>query len=307
LFVRRLKLPSAAEWRTYSSSGKRPANIPSAPYKTYEHEGWKNWADWLGTERTKRPFVEARAFARSLNLRSIREWKAYAKSGKLPPDIPARPQDALAYGKEGWVSYVDWLGKDNQKRSYSDARAFVRSLNLKTVSEWRGYTQSKQCPADIPKSPDTAYAAEWADWGDWLGTGRTRPWRREKRSFTQAREFVRRLGLRSTRDWDKYAGSDRRPSDIPFSPNVAYASQGWVDWADWLGLERKQYRSHSSARNFVRELKLSTQRGWEAYCQSGKLPSDIPADPRRVYAKDGWPGMRDWLGTNPSKRKKANA
>jgi superfamily II DNA or RNA helicase len=299
-FVRRLKLRSAAEWRTYSGSGKRPANIPSAPYRAYEHDGWKNWADWLGTEITKRSFVEARAYARSLNLGSIGEWRAYTKSGKLPADIPARPENAFVYGKEGWVSYADWLGKENQKRSFSDARVFVRLLNLKTVLEWREYTQSKQYPADIPKNPDTAYAAEWVDWGDWLGTGRTRPWRRNKRPYTQARTFVRRLGLKSTRDWDKYAASGRRPLDIPFSPNIAYASEGWVDWADWLGLERKQYRSFSASRSFVRGLRLSTQREWQAYCQSGKLPSDIPADPRRVYAKAGWSGMVDWLGTSPS-------
>ena len=297
-FVHRLKLRSAAEWRIYSSSGKRPSNIPSAPYRAYENSGWKNWADWIGAEKKKRPFVEARAFARSLKLGSIREWRSYARSGKLPPDIPARPEDALAYGKEGWVNYVDWLGKENQKRSFSDARAFVRALNLKTVLEWREHTQSKQYPADIPKSPDTAYASEWVDWGDWLGTGRTRPWRSKKRPYPQARAFVRRLGLKSTRDWDKYAGSGLRPRDVPFSPNIAYASEGWVDWADWLGLERKQYRSFSAARSFVRALKLGTQREWQTYCQSGKLPSDIPADPRRVYAESGWAGMRDWLGTD---------
>ena len=172
-FVRELKLSSAAEWRKWSSSGKRPSDIPSAPYRTYENSGWINWADWLGIEKQKRPFAEARAFARSLGLKSIREWKRYVKSNKLPPDIPARPQDAFAYAKEGWAGYEDWLGKEKINRPFIEARAFVRDLKLSTVIEWRKYTRSKTFPADIPKSPDRGYAADgWIDWGDWLGTGR---------------------------------------------------------------------------------------------------------------------------------------
>ena len=172
-FVRELKLSSAAEWRKWSSSGKRPGDIPSAPYRTYENSGWINWADWLGIEKQKRPFAEARAFARSLGLKSIREWKRYVESNKLPPDIPARPQDAFAYAKEGWAGYEDWLGKEKINRPFIEARAFVRDLKLSTVIEWRKYTRSKTFPADIPKSPDRGYAADgWIDWGDWLGTGR---------------------------------------------------------------------------------------------------------------------------------------
>jgi hypothetical protein len=34
-----------------------------------------------------------------------------------------------------------------------------------------------------------------------------------------------------------------------------------------------------------------------AYCRSGKKPPDIPANPSGVYAKVGWAGFGDWLGT----------
>ena len=145
-FVRKIKLSSAVEWREWSSSGKRPVDIPSAPYRIYENSGWINWADWLGIEKQKRPFAEARAFARSLGLKSIWEWKRYAASNKLPPDIPARPQDTFAYAKEGWAGYEDWLGKEKGNRPFVDARAFVRGLKLSTVLEWQKYTRSKKLP-----------------------------------------------------------------------------------------------------------------------------------------------------------------
>ena len=169
---------SAAEWRKWSSSGKRPADIPTAPYRAYQNNGWLDWADWLGNGKAKRPFAEARIFARSLGLRSIREWRRYAASNKLPNDIPHVYLDVFAYANEGWTGYEDWLGKEKIKRPFAEARAFVRRLKLSTVLEWQQFTRSKNFPTDIPKSPDRGYAAAgWIDWGDWLGTGRSRSWR----------------------------------------------------------------------------------------------------------------------------------
>jgi hypothetical protein len=47
-----LGLKNASEWRDYSSSGKRPNNIPANPrdYYTKTNE-WINWGDWLGTNK----------------------------------------------------------------------------------------------------------------------------------------------------------------------------------------------------------------------------------------------------------------
>src|SRR4051794_27217027 len=41
--------------------------------------------------RRWRPFVQARALARSLGLRSIGEWQCWAASWERPGDIPADP------------------------------------------------------------------------------------------------------------------------------------------------------------------------------------------------------------------------
>lgn len=70
--------------------------------------------DWLGTgvvashKRSFENFKETRKFACSLNLRNNLEWRAYAKLGKLPPDIPATP-DAV-YKNKGWSGWKNWLG-----------------------------------------------------------------------------------------------------------------------------------------------------------------------------------------------------
>ena len=49
------------------------------------------------------------------------------------------------------------------------------------------------------------------------------------------------------------------------------------------------------ARAYARSLRLETHEDWRVLCRSGNRPSNIPADPRRTYAKSGWNGWRDFF------------
>ena len=75
--------------------------------------------DWLGTARSLtrlrqyRPFKKARAFVRSLGLKSEAEWRDYCKSGKKPDDIPANPNQT--YAKAGWAG-MGRLARDRHGR-----------------------------------------------------------------------------------------------------------------------------------------------------------------------------------------------
>jgi superfamily II DNA or RNA helicase len=305
-FVRRLGLKSQTEWGEYSKSGKRPNDIPGNPQKIYAEAGWSGTGDWLGTGtiaprlREYRSFKDARAFVRRLGLKSGVEWFDYSKSGKKPTDIPAYPD--LVYSEAGWSGMGDWLGTGNvanylrKYRSFNKARAFVRNLGLKSHSEWSDHCKSGKRPADIPAAPDSKYAdAGWLGWGDWLGTG-------QYRSFKKARAFARKLGLKSQDEWIEYCKSGKKPADIPARPYLKYAEAGWSGMGDWLGTgavatHLRQYRSFKNARAFVRRLGLKSNTEWLAYTKSGKKPTDIPADPGAVYAKSGWTGYGDWLGT----------
>ena len=95
--------------------GKLPDNIPWGPKETYR-EKWVSWQDWLGSSDKQsrwRPFEQARTWARTLGLRTAREWFEYC-DGKMP-DKPLRPSDIPkdvygAYEKKGWQGIHDWLG-----------------------------------------------------------------------------------------------------------------------------------------------------------------------------------------------------
>jgi superfamily II DNA or RNA helicase len=312
-YVRALHLNSETEWRKFRSSGKLPQDIPTNPNRVYAKEGWAGFGDWLGTgrlagqDREYRPFHAARSFSQSLGLRSWDEWKDYCKSGKKPDEIPTDP--GRVYANNGWISYGDWLGtgriahRFRQFRPFTEARAFAQSLGFKSGSEWNKYRKSGKMPQDIPTNPHREYANQgWSGMGDWLGTGTVANRLREFRTFTDARAFVRRLGMKSKTEWEEYCTSGKKPKNIPSIPSRTYKDEGWLGYGDWVGTKsvatrHRTYRSFQDARAFVRSLCLKSRTEWRNYCRSSKKPHDIPADAQRTYANKGWMGMGDWLGT----------
>ena len=60
------------------------------------------------------------------------------------------------YAKDGWAGCGDWLGTDTiahylrEYRSFKKARAFVRRLGLKSLTEWRDYCKSGKKPDRHP-------------------------------------------------------------------------------------------------------------------------------------------------------------
>jgi hypothetical protein len=143
--------------------------------------------------------------------------------------------------------------------------------------------------------------------GDFAEAISTQVWenvgRANWRPFNEAREFVRRLGLRSHIEWWKWttgklkrANLVDKPPDIPTSPEHVY-SNDWKEWADWLGHRRRigGWRPFEDARKYARGLKLRSRKDWAALAQNGKLPADIPAYPNNTYKE--WTSWWDWLGT----------
>jgi len=201
---------------------------------------------------------------------------------------------------------------------FEDARNHVRKLGLKNMDEWRDYarginTRLGQKPADIPIRPDAVYhASGWSNWGDWLGTmylsARDRNWR----PFPQARDFVRKLGLKSIADWKSYINGEKpelesRPKDLPAAPHMSYKRTGWSGWADFLGTKNKAsseyaWRSFDQARKFARSLSIKSGKVWKVYCKGQitslpEKPDDVPSTPHLVYKGKGWINWADWLGT----------
>ena len=338
-FVHTLKLKDSKEWWQYSKGAlkgyeRKPLDIPSVPHRTYKDQGWKGIRDWLGNEKIGRgfnfrSFGEARSFVHTLKLKNGTEWRQYSKGAlkgyeRKPLDIPSTPH--RVYKDQGWQGMRDWLGteitgrggKKRNFRSFGEARSFVHTLKLKNQKEWRQYRKGtlkgyERRPIDIPSAPNVVYKDQgWQSMYDWLGTeitGRGGK-KRNYRSFGEARSFVHTLKLKNSKEWRQYAkgalkGYERRPIDVPSSPNKMYKDQGWQGMRDWLGNEKIgrafNYRSFGEARSFVHTLKLKNSIEWRQYSKGAlkgyeRRPIDIPSTPRSSYKDQGWQGMRDWLG-----------
>ena len=313
--------------------GRLPADIPGFPNETYVNRGWTSYGDWLGTGKIANflkefiPFPQARDFVRKLKLKSSTEWRAYCEGkmptlGPRPVNIPSNPH--LSYSDQGWKGMGDWLGTGNiapqyiEYRPFHEARAFVHNLKLMHNADWRAFCKGKipgmeQLPADIPVAPEQQYVNKgWMGWGDWLGTGSISNARRHFRPFPVARAFARKLKLKSGTEWRAFCKGEMPqlgclPRDIPSAPGRTYGDNGWKGMGDWLGTGNiapylREYRSFHEARAFVHSLKFKSGTEWLLFRRGmlpklGRLPADIPANPEKTYAYNGWNGMGDWLGT----------
>jgi hypothetical protein len=193
---------------------------------------------------TKRPFEEAREFARSLGLSGQKAWHEYCQSGNLPADIPSNPNK---FYREEWQGYGDWLGTGNvsnqhkQFLSFAEAREVAHALHLPSAKAWYEYSALGNRPDNVPSAPDAFYGEEFTDWGDWLGTGTIPTQDREFLPFAEARAFAHTLGLRSAQAWERYCKSGEKPDNIPSSPRHEYPDV-WQGWKDWLGKRKLKRR-----------------------------------------------------------------
>jgi superfamily II DNA or RNA helicase len=312
-FARNLNFKSQKEWEAYLKTGRKPIDIPSRPNMKYKDEGWQGYAEWFGVAKIEfKSYKKAKTFVNKLNLKNIKEWLDYCKSGNKPNDIPSNPN--VTYKDKGWISYGDWLGtgKISKKRtqninnnymSFIEAKTYVHKLNLTSQKQWIEYCKTGKKPCVIPNWPYSTYKNKgWVSFGDWLGTENISNRKKKYRDFSEARTFVNKLKLENQKEWREYCKSGNKPDDIPSNPHGSYKNSGWSGYGDWLGTKRisnedREFQNFSRARDFVHSLKLQNTIEWKAYCKSGNKPSNIPSNPNQIYKSEGWKGYKDWLGT----------
>ena len=93
-YAQSLHLNFNSDRKKLHEQGKIPKDIPKYPDDIYKNKGWTTWGDFLGTGRVadnRRNFLDydqAKQYAIKLNLKNLREWREFAKEGKIPNNIP---------------------------------------------------------------------------------------------------------------------------------------------------------------------------------------------------------------------------
>ena len=220
-------------------------------------------------------FDKARKKARTLGLKSRKEWQQLCHSKKRPLDMPVLPY--LTYKEYGWIDWADFLGYKPTERflPFNEAQKFVGSLGLKTRAEWAQYSCSGKRPKNIPSEPARTYKKEFKGLRDWLGLP-------EKKflPFAQARKYVREN--MTGKEWWEWSKT-HRPSNIPSRHHIIYKDKGWKGWVDWFGKKEKKFLPYKKAKALARTLEIKRKKEWDLLCKQKNRPKTIPACPDKYY------------------------
>ncbi len=204
--------------------------------------------------------------------------------------------------------------------TYEAASEFVQSIGVRSQKQFRKWRRGAMpdlppVPEDLPANPNNAYHGRgWKTWGEFFRTGYVSAKLQTWKSFTEARDIVRSLGLDTQREWDlwrqnKLPEKGLRPNGVPAFPAQFYATE-WVSWNDWIGKPlRPEWLPFLEARSLARNLKLPGQKAWKRYSAGGMphlptRPKNIPTAPDSVYAGEGWVNYGDWLGTGNTQHRR---
>lgn len=247
-YARALALSSPAQWLDFATSLECPPDLPVAVHRSYAHDGWNGYPDFLGyvpTTGSEKPFwsfAKARQYARGLGMSGSPGYRTWAVTIGRPPDMPMHPERTFAQDWRGWE---DFLGKTHGTSSsgparktmpFELARFAVQDLGLATAVRYRQWALSRRRISGMPLRPDSAYRAEgWTGWSDFLGAAPTssRSKARTLLVFNQARAIVRARGLSSGREYQETLVAER-PSEFPVRPELAYSKTGWKGWDNFL-------------------------------------------------------------------------
>ena len=183
-YIKKLNLQSFKEWRNCCNANKIPKDIPHSPENVYKN--FVSYTDFLGTNYiypTKRNYVNydtAKKFAQSLNLKKIKQWHDISKAGKLPANMPGRPEE---YYKEFEGNKI-FIGQ--KFFSYKKIKKFAQEKKIKSAKEWF-YFIRKNPDRNIPRAPNLYYK-EWEGWGIFLNTGNI-----HKGNYKSLNEFINYL------------------------------------------------------------------------------------------------------------------
>lgn len=109
----------------------------------------------------------------------------------------------------------------------------------------------------IPYSPSTIYKKEWEGWIEFLDTDNYIEQIEKLVDFEIARDYARSLNLKLSKQWASIKFSDL-PKGMTKKPYKLYKEKGWIDWYDFLGIDKKSNMSHGEVliSNFLDENKI---------------------------------------------------
>jgi hypothetical protein len=190
----------------------------------------------------------------------ICKYKSLSSTDKRAPINPR-----TFYGDKIWVNWSVFLGKKIHSKKnnglyykFNECKKIIHGLNIKSKTDF--YKKIKDLINDdisIPYNPYKIYQDEWVSWGDFLGNGKIQDNKRVFLSFDEAKKWAKSLNLKIIKEW-RNLDLEKLPLDIPKKPEKTYKNKGWVDYYDWLGIDKKQKISYGEKKiyDFLEEKNI---------------------------------------------------
>jgi len=184
----------------------------------------------------------------------------YIVDGK---NIPYNPN--TFYSKEIWEGWSLFLRDVIYKKNYNGT--YYSYLECKKAIIKYNFTSKDNFlkrikdiikeDIRIPYSPSTIYKSEWVGWVDFLDTDNYIEQIEKLVDFEIARNYARSLNLKLSKQWASIKFSDL-PKGMTKKPYKLYKEKGWIDWYDFLGIDKKSNMSHGEVliSNFLDENKI---------------------------------------------------
>ena len=176
-----------------------------------------------------------------------------------------------------------WSERAITRPSLEEAKEIVRRKGIKSGPEFLKRRKNDQELQQIPSNPSKTYKEEgWISWPDFFGTNRVT--KATRLSLAEAKEIVRRKGIKSTREFRKRRNEDQELLQIPSNPSETYKEEGWISWPDFLGTNRvtKATRlSLAEAKEIVRQKGIKSIVEFEERRKTDPELLQIPSNPSK--------------------------
>lgn len=186
--------------------------------------------------------------------------------------------------------------------TYNEARAFAKSNNIQSSTEWRKCVKN-----DIyPQYPENVYKTEWVSWGEFLGNGKVADNYKVYMPYDEAKSYLENFKIKSGAEYHKW-WTLNKPYNLPRNANKTYMRiGGWVSWDDFLSLDRNIVKMEAIKNRWIpfNELKdiiikanIKNKKDYQEWYKTYGNDT-IPSSPETVYKTMGeWNGWNDFCGT----------
>lgn len=200
-------------------------------------------------------------------------------------NIPYNP--STFFSKEIWEGWSIFLRDVIYKKNYSgtyytyiECKMAIVKYNFTSKGDFlKRIKDIIKEDIRIPYSPSTIYKSEWVGWVDFLDTDNIDNREIEYVCFEKARDFARSLKFKLHKQWRSLDVNFLKIHSVPKKPERTYKDKGWIDWYDFLGIDRKSKMSYGEVliSNFLDEngIKYNYNKSLKDCISSSKLRFDF--------------------------------